>query len=376
MPDTNVLFDEELKEYDFGAGHPFRGDRYVNFYNYFQQIFREGIDYTLLKATPATDRDLQFICHKNYIEFTRGYYEAANWGIHYPGKFNDFHSMDNLPTGRPGHIEEAARLVIGQAKLAAQLVMNNQVKTIISIGGGLHHAKPNFGEGFCLYNDVAFCARYLLQEYGLNKIVILDTDAHCGNGTMEYFYEDDRVLFIDLHQDPLGLYPGTGFVQQIGAHKGKGFTINIPLPEYASNAAYELAFKSIVEPVIREFSPQIMIRNGGADPHYADGLTKLGMNMEGFRMMGQHVQKMSQVCDGKLIDMIGSGYNREVLPYAWTTYIAALTGLKYTSHEPVPPPFNYTPAYVLPETKSVILEAINYLKPYWECLNTEGELYI
>jgi acetoin utilization protein AcuC len=366
--EDGILFREELKEYDFGEGHPFRGDRYVNFYKYFKEQFQQGRDYILLAAEPATDNDLQLICHKNYIEFTRGYYESSNLGIPYPGKFSDFHSNDNLPTGKPGKVEEAARLVVGQAKLAAQLIHDGKFKKVISIGGGLHHAKPNFGEGFCLYNDVAFCALYLMHRYGLERILVLDTDAHCGNGTMTYFYSDRAVLFIDIHQDPISIYPGTGFVEQIGSDYGKGYTINVPLPEYAGDDAYRLVFESIVEPVVQEYKPQLIIRNGGSDPHFADGLTTLGLTMEGFRMIGEKVRKMSEICDGKLIDLIASGYNREVLPYAWTALISGLTGLNYKLVEPLPVPAVTHKKAVLEQTKSVIAEVKKCLSPYWQCL--------
>jgi acetoin utilization protein AcuC len=370
--DNSILFRDELHEYDFGEGHPFRGDRYVDFYRYFKTQFKAGVDYCLLEAEPATDSDLQLICHKNYIEFTRGYYESSNLGIPYPGKFSDFHSNDNLPTGKPGKVEEAARLVVGQAKLAAQLIHDNKFKKVISIGGGLHHAKPNYGEGFCLYNDIAFCALYLIHQYGLDRILILDTDAHGGNGTMTYFYSDRAVLFIDIHQDPIGIYPGTGFIQQIGADYGKGYTINVPMPEYSGDDSYKLVFETIVEPVVREYKPQIIIRNGGSDPHYADGLTTLGLSMEGFQMIGEKVRKMSEVCDGKVIDLIASGYNREVLPYAWTALISGLTGLKYKPVEPIPLLSNIKQKAAFYETRSVVTEVKKYLGPYWECLRDDG----
>lgn len=372
--ETSILFREELKEYDFGVGHPFRGDRYVDFYKFLQQNLKEGSDYCLLKAEPVSDSDLQMICHQNYIEFTRGYYEAANLGIPYPGKFSDFHSMDNLPTGKPGKIEMAARIVVGQAKLAAQLIQNGSFKKVISIGGGLHHAKRNYGEGFCLYNDVAFCALYLKHEYGLKRILVLDTDAHCGNGTMDYFYEDRNVLFIDIHQDPLSIYPGTGFIQQIGSGAGKGFTVNVAMSEYAGIDAYRLAFETVVEPLVREFQPQIIIRNGGSDPHYADGLTTLGLNIEGFHMIGEKVRKMSEICQGKVIDMIASGYNREVLPYAWMALITGLTGIERKIKEPLPQPSPVHKDISLIETRSVLMELRKYLKPYWQCFKEDSPL--
>jgi len=122
-----------------------------------------------------------------------------------------------------------------------------------------------------------------MQEYKLERILILDTDAHAGNGTCEYFYEEPRVMFIDLHQDPRTLYPGTGFVEQIGSGKGRGFTINVPLP--IALAMTPTSWYSIVwlQPVCEEFRPQVIIRNGGSDPHYSDGLTNLGLSVPGFQ---------------------------------------------------------------------------------------------
>ena len=93
----------------------------------------------------------------------------------------------------------------------------------------MHHARRSYGAGFCIYNDVALCARNLIQKYNLERILILDTDAHAGDGTCEIFYEDPRVLFMDLHQDPHTLYPGTGFAHEIGADNGKGYTANVPM---------------------------------------------------------------------------------------------------------------------------------------------------
>ncbi len=112
--------------------------------------------------------------------------------------------------GTPGKVEEAARLIVGQAKMACDLVQSGQYQKVISIGGGMHHAKQRFGEGFCIYNDVAFAALYLIEKYQLDRVMVLDTDAHAGNGTAEYFRANPKILFVDIHQDPRTIYPGTG----------------------------------------------------------------------------------------------------------------------------------------------------------------------
>ena len=361
-----ILYREELKEYDFGPGHPFRGDRYEVFPEFLSENLSED-DYRILESDWASDEDLALICEKEYIDFTRGYYKAANLGLSYPGPLYQFQSADNIPVGRPGKLEEAARLIIGQARMACDLTQAGEFKKVVSIGGGMHHAKPVYGEGFCLYNDVAFCGLYLKQKYHLKRILILDTDAHAGNGTSDYFYRNPEVLFIDLHQDPRTLYPGTGFAQQVGAGKGKGFNINVPMPVGAGYDSYQLVFESIVEPAAEEFEAQIIIRNGGSDPHFSDGLTNLGLPVKGFRMIGEKVRKMAGVCDGKVIDLIGSGYNKEVLPYGWLALITGLAGIEIEIKEPEPIPQSFLEDYSFPETKQVVEEVKKYHKEYWKC---------
>ncbi|MFC2016131.1 histone deacetylase [Chloroflexota bacterium] len=363
-----ILYRQELREYDFGPSHPFRGDRYEIFPRFLQEYLAEDNNYQILQAVQATDEDLLLICEKDYIDFTRDYYRAANLSLSYPGQFSRFHSGDNMPIGKPGKLEEAARSIIGQAKMACDLVQGGKFKKAVSIGGGMHHAHSAYGEGFCIYNDVAFCGLYLMQEYKLERILILDTDAHAGNGTCEYFNKEPRVLFIDLHQDPRSLYPGIGFSHQIGSGGGKGFTINIPMPVYAGYDSYQLAFESIVQPVTQEFNPQIIIRNGGSDPHFADGLTNLGLPVRGFRMIGEKVREMANACDGEVIDLIASGYNNGILPYAWLALISGLVGTELRIEEPEPIPQRFSMDPSLAETEKVIEEVKRQLKDYWTCL--------
>ncbi len=363
-----VLYRDELKEYDFGPGHPFRGDRYTMFYHFLCDHVPEDDNYKPVTADPATNDELGLICRDDYITFTREYYGAAHQGREFYGNFHQFQSGDNIPTGRPGKVEEAARYVVGQAREAADLLQGGAFQKAVCIGGGLHHAKPSYGEGFCLYNDVAFCARHLMARYDLERVLVLDTDAHAGNGTSEYFYNDPRVLLIDIHQDPKTLYPGTGFPHQTGAERGKGFTVNVPMPLHAGVKSYSLVFDQIVEPIAREFQPQVIIRNGGSDPHYADMLTNLGLTVEGLKMIGGRVRSLSEVCGGSVIDMIASGYNREVLPYAWLALIAGLAGWDTEIEEPAAGPQEDMEAHFFSKTESMIEEVRANLRDYWGCL--------
>jgi acetoin utilization protein AcuC len=363
-----IFYQNGVKEYDFGWGHPFRGDRFEVFLSFLKDQLIEGEHYRLIAAEPATDDDLLLICTKEYIDFTSAYYRAAHLGLSHSGSLFRFLSGDNVPASQPGKLGEAARLIVGQAKMAGDLVQAGHCTKVVSIGGGLHHAKPSYGEGFCIYNDVAFCARYLIEKHGLERVLVLDTDAHAGNGTCEIFYDDPRVLFIDIHQNPRTVYPGTGYAHEIGRGKGEGFTVNIPMPVRAGNESFKLAFETIIEPITNEFKPQIIIRNGGSDPHFLDHLTNLGVTVEGFRMIGERVRRMAEVCDGKVIDLLTSGYNLDVLPHAWLALICGLADLKVPVKEPYPVQHRQVEEKAGIATENVIDEVRYRLSRHWTCL--------
>jgi acetoin utilization protein AcuC len=363
-----ILYREELKEYDFGSGHPFRSDRYESFIKVLKTRIPGEQYYDILAAEPASLTDLLKICDRDYIDFNQEYYQAASagWTAYYEN-FSHYQSLDNKPIGIPGELEKAARLIIGQAKMACDLVQSERYKKAISIGGGMHHARQRFGEGFCIYNDIAFAALYLIEKYNLERILILDTDAHAGNGTAEYVRTNPKILFIDIHQDPRTIYPGTGFASDIGVDSRAGLNINIPLPLNAGNASYQAAFNEIILPVTREYKPQVIIRNGGSDPHFDDGLTNLGMTVAGFRMMGNKIREMTDICQGKQIDLIASGYNKQVLPSAWLALLSGIADFPITVEEPVPVPQQLQKDQVLPETEKVLNEVKKYHYKYWQC---------
>ena len=178
---------------------------------------------------------------------------------------------------------------------------------------------------------------------------------------------DPRVMFIDLHQDPRTIYPGTGFANQIGEGEGKGYTVNVPMPVDAGYESYKLVFEEIVQPLAKEFEPQIIVRNGGSDPYLNDQLTQLGLPIKGFRMIGEKVRAIAGICQGKEIDLIASGYNENVLPFAWLSLISGLAGIEMEIEEPVPE--SYITDFALDETKEVVREVKANLKPYKECFD-------
>jgi len=374
-----ILYREELKEYNFGLGHPFQGDRYQIFPDFLKENLLEGDNYRILKAEYASDEDLLLICKEDYLNFIKTYYQNAQACISLARNYNIYNyiSQDNIPMTNPGKLEQAARLLIGQAKMAIDLIHAGKANKIVSIGGGMHHASENYGEGFCIYNDVAFGAEYSMEKYGLERILILDTDAHAGNGlqlgrtasgTCGYFYKDPRVLFIDVHQDPKTLYPGRGFIEEIGEGKGRGWTVNCPLSPNTGWDSYQYIFDQIIFPMTEEFRPQLIIRNGGSDPYWNDPLTELGLRISDFRKIGENLREMVKIIDGKEIDLIGSGYNPKAVGPGWLSLICGLANIEISIEEAEPVPDRYREDLSYKDTKDMVKELKRGLKNYWGCL--------
>ena len=340
----------DFSGYDFGANHPFRGERFTAFMQALESRFPEA--YKILEIrTPKTvdDATLELVHAHTYVQRVKAL-----------EKRRGFLSLDTQLL--PGSVD-AAKLIVGASVAAAQAA----VESGLAIGfGGLHHAGPDYGEGFCIFNDVAIAAAVLLDR-GLERIVILDTDAHQGNGTMDIFYSDPRVLFISLHQDPRTLYPGRGFPGEIGSGDGEGYTINIPMPPLSVGALYDEAMREIVTPLIDEFEPEFIIRNGGGDPLYTDVLTNLGLDLDGLTGLTRLITEDAKRRKIPLLDLFLSGYG----PYVTEGWLAIMRGiLNVEMHLELPENRIFISEEKLERMTRDLRKTIGELKenlgPYWE----------
>jgi acetoin utilization protein AcuC len=291
-----VIYDEGIAEYDFGEEYALRGDRFPR---YLKLLESEGIlsrlDTELVTPKAADDSDLLLVHSKEYIQRVE---EIA-------GKQG--YLSDDTPL-KPS-IVKAVKLIVGAALTAGDYVANKRFKMAQGVGGGLHHAGRDYGEAWCVFNDVAICAKAMIKRHGMERVLIFDTDAHAGNGTMDIFYEEPRVLYLTVHQDPKTLYPNTGFIEQIGKGEGEGYTINVPLPKEADDECYGLVIERVFKPIVHQFKPQVIIRNGGADPHYLDELADLGLTYRGLWAIGKAVSEASDEIGCGLVDLLCGGYN-------------------------------------------------------------------
>ncbi len=357
---VGIICSDKLKNYDFGPGHPFRGDRFRSFMSYFNTTLgKSGRFEIFLNEDSASNKDLELWHTRDYIQAM----QTMSTGKRVSNLLR-YLSWDNMnPTTRqfPLGIESAARVIVKNSMIACDLVQDGKFEKAVSIGGGLHHAKPSYGEGFCVYNDVVISVKHAIRKYALERVLILDTDAHAGNGTCQAFYSDPKVLFIDLHQK--GIYPGTGYEDEIGEGRGKGYTVNVPLPPYANDEAFKFIFDELIFPLVDKFNPELVIRNGGSDPHPSDEITQLGLTLEGFRYIGKSLREIAKICNDKEVDLICSGYKPQVLSRAWSALISGIAGVDVDLEELSP--LRTEETQILEDVTNTVRKVKRKLEPYW-----------
>ncbi|SLM29279.1 Histone deacetylase-like protein (acetoin utilization protein) [Desulfamplus magnetovallimortis] len=189
-----------------------------------------------------------------------------------------------------------------------------------------HHAMRivHGGRGFCYINIEAVMVELLRQQYGIKRVVIVDTDCHHGDGTNDIYWHDPDTLFISIHQDGRTLYPGSGFTGELGGPNAKGSNLNIPLPPGTGTEGYLYVIKNSVLPAIEEFKPDIIVNSAGQDNHYTDPLTNMNFSAQGYAELTTLLKPDIAVLEG--------GYSIEgALPYVNLGIILALAGMDYSN---------------------------------------------
>jgi acetoin utilization deacetylase AcuC-like enzyme len=177
----------------------------------------------------------------------------------------------------------------------------------------------------------------LLEKYDFRRILILDIDAHHGNGTQENFYQTDKVLCISLHQDPR-IFPRTGFIDEVGEGKGSGYNINIPLPFQTSDRVYLKAITEIVMPIIRQFKPQFMLVAAGLDGHYTDPVASLSLSSFAYQKIYEAVVDLAaKNCRGRLVSVLEGGYSLKFVGKIAAVTIAKMCGAAYSANDKASP---------------------------------------
>ena len=207
-----------------------------------------------------------------------------------------------------------------------------------------HHATHGQGMGFCLLNNIAIAAQYLLKNYAVQRLAIVDLDLHHGNGTQDIFWFRKDVLYISTHQSPF--YPGTGRLDDIGEGKGEGWTANFPLPPGSGDTAFTTIMNELILPLLDQRSPQMLLVSYGFDTHWMDPLGQLQLTADGY---GNLIKKLctwaDTHCEGKIGLFLEGGYDLNAGSACSVAVISAMTGKSWG--DPYPCPYKESNAWQL-----------------------------
>lgn len=224
-------------------------------------------------------------------------------------------------------VTEAHLVAAGSTLVMADAFMTGEVKNAFAIirPPGHHAMAVSHGNrGFCDINNEAVMVEYLRRTYGITRIAIVDTDVHHGDGTQDIFWHDPDVLFISFHQDGRTLYPGSGFVDELGGPLAHGTTINIPMAPGTTDEGIHYILHNLVMPMIQEFEPEVVINSAGQDNHYSDPLAQMRFTAQGYALLNQKLQPDIAVLEG--------GYSVETaLPYINMGIIMAMAGIDFSN---------------------------------------------
>lgn len=328
MGDTvTVVWDEALKAYDFGPGHPLAPIRV-------QLAMRLAEDLGVLKipgvqmhspVAPATIEDILRVHDREYVE-------AVQRASADPTQVDLARGLGTSDDPVFAGMHEASLRVAGATLAAVKAVHAGSTQHAVNIAGGLHHAMPGAASGFCIYNDIGVAIAWLLEQ-GIERIAYIDVDVHHGDGVQAMFYDDPRVLTVSIHESPRSLFPGTGFPSESGGAGAIGSAVNIAVPAGTGDQGWLRAFHAVVPDVLEQFQPEIIVSQHGCDSHFDDPLAHLALSIDGQRSSYDAIHRWAhRYADGRWIAVGGGGYEWvDVVPRAWTHLLAIAAG------EPIEP---------------------------------------
>src|SRR6266849_402534 len=321
---TALIYDPIFLEHITPQHHPERPERLkvvMDVLRSLNWLEREGLVQLVPRA--ATVDELATVHQRDYIqsveEASRKVAEEQSSG----GRKTRFFATDTYVSAKS---YEAAIKAAGAPLTAIDAIMKGKVDNaycLVRPPG--HHAVAEAAMGFCLFNNVAVAARYAIDHYGLERVMIIDFDVHHGNGTQEMFYNHPRVLYFSTPQAPF--YPGTGLADERGEGEGEGTTINVPLPASSGYETFEPVFRQVMAPAADRFDPQLMLVSAGFDAHWDDPLGGLNLSTAGFAQLTGIIIELAQyLCNGRLVMVQEGGYNLDAMGACVATCINWLLG--------------------------------------------------
>lgn len=312
---TGLLLDDIYRRHETGAGHPEHPDR-ITVVN--QRLRESGLT---AKTQPIqqiqAEEDAILLCHsKPYLEIVKSEVAAGR---------------DGLSTGdtsiSPASYEVASKAVGGVLQAVDAVMTGKLNNAFCAVRPPGHHARPEQGMGFCLFNNIAIGARYAQKKHGAAKVMIVDWDVHHGNGTQDIFYQDGSVLFFSSHQAPW--YPYTGWREEIGSGKGKGLMVNAPFPGGAGLTEVSAALQDRLFPIAEEFKPDLVMISAGFDSRIDDPLGRFRLTDDDFAALTRLLMQFAdEYCEGRVVSVLEGGYNLKGLASAVESHVSALASIE------------------------------------------------
>ena len=318
------VYDDALSRHQLRDDHPMRPVRLRYTYELLQSYGAFDLETsTMVSPREAAETELRWLHGAEYISAVQSF--SLGLSDYDPGRFNFVGQGDN-PTYRGMY--DAAALSTGASLVAAELVANLEVDVAFSISGGLHHAAPDHASGFCVFNDPAVAIHYFLGR-GL-RVAYVDIDAHHGDGVQQAFFDDDRVLTISVHESGQYLFPGTGFVKELGVGRGVGYSVNLPLYPYTNDELYLDTFHTVVPPLLRAFAPDVLVTQLGIDSYHNDPLTHLQITTRGYV---EAITEFSRLGIPWLA-LGGGGYDLMAVARSWTLAYGVMLDVQWPDDIP------------------------------------------
>ena len=303
---TGLITSDTYQNHNTGDGHPEKIDRVTAVIDNFKKLDNKNL---IWKKPSKFDNSILIKTHtSNYIDQV---YES------FPKKGYNFLDGDTIVS--PGS-KDASRDAVGSIITAIDGVHGKEFKNAFcAVRPPGHHAEKDKAMGFCIYNNVAVGANYLLEKYKYNKIAIIDFDVHHGNGTQNIFYNNEKVLFISTHQYPY--YPGSGSEKEQGNFNN---ILNIPLEAGTSPEKYLNAYENVLNK-IKEFRPEFLLFSAGFDAHIDDPLAQLQLGSEDFYTITKRTLEISKsFCNGNVVSILEGGYDLKALQESTKKHVDAL----------------------------------------------------
>jgi acetoin utilization deacetylase AcuC-like enzyme len=309
--DDLVFYYPEGHEKHFEAEHPERPERVESIRTSLEEY---GYWDAFPKQEPSDIPD-QVMLAVHSEQYLNALEEVCKKGMHY----------DADTYTRPESWQLAHKTAGGAISVASEVWNGNAKRGFALTRPPGHHATPNRAMGFCLLNNVALAAQYLITIGDAKNLMIIDLDLHHGNGTQEIFYTRKDVFYLSTHQYPH--YPGTGWLNETGVDQGEMMTANFPLPPYSGDSAFFKVMDEVIIPLLNRVKPEMILVSYGFDPHFADPLGNLQLTGDGYgRLIESLVLWADENCNGRISLFLEGGYDLGAARECSLAVVAALLG--------------------------------------------------